>query len=131
MKRFLLVVVGLAAVWGCQGNGVLGRELTSRAHQIFAAAARRDSATIGALVVDSVAFTRVHVFAERDSVLVRLAGERMRAKQPWQRGDTAGAIFTVPTPTGEEALQMTFIRKDGEWRLLYLTLANRTDDTGG
>lgn len=124
MKRWLLVLVALTVGCGPQRTGVLSNELTSTAHEVFAAAVQGDSPRVETLVTDSLAFQRVRAYAEAFPVLIRRAAQKLEVKQLWQRGDTSDAVFTVVTPAGRQALQMTFIRRGGLWRVFYLALDN-------
>ena len=127
MRKLLTNIVSiLLAVAACDGNDNL-REVIPVAEQILLAAYRGDSVTIARLSSDSVAYRQFQVLARLEPELIRSAVSDLEISDGWVRPDTIVVHFLVVIADGEETLQMSFVRREGEWLLRYIALPERSD----
>lgn len=124
-KGLILMLMMLGSTWACSGNGDAA-ELGTAAQELLRAMDRGDTSHIAAMVADSVALRRTEFFGRRAPTVVSAGAEEIDVQNHWMRGDSAGIDFTVDTDSGEETVQMTFVRDaEDQWLLVYVTFPAR------
>jgi len=124
MRMIVFWVALLLITGGCRENDRT-TEIVSVAHDILMAASQKDLVALDSLTVDTIAYRRLRLLAQKESDLVVAGIQRLEPIDVWHRGDTTGMNFAVTTDRGRDIIQMTFVRVNGRWRLRYVTLPER------
>ena len=123
----LIAILSLMLVLSvCTGQHRDATYLTQVAKSVAASAASGDSAGLRLHVESVDALNRLIATQRREPALLTAIADSARLTRTFEyTPDSIYSHFRVPYGGRDEELHVGFTRRDGRWRIYYLTLASR------